>query len=230
MDPPVDEDRRPKIKVRFKSCDKALSRTNKHASPNALKQHAVECPVLRCMRCGDGGHAHEDCKSKKPIWGKDWKKRRECRKLRRSMRQPVKKYEGDVGVKSHQSACAVREPTMLKAAAATRCSTTDEDRRELDAIDNAGRVKGLHAVPTEEMRTAGRVDGELGKTDLGHDESGAGARTWTSIDGRFKEVEEPKDREIGLRRLQQGEQLKDVALVSNALDEKPAMERTVPDS
>jgi hypothetical protein len=160
------------------------------------------------------------------------------------MQRLVKNYESDVGVETHQSARAERKPTMLKAAAATRC-TTDEDRRQLDAMDNAVRVKGLHAVPTKEMKTDGRVDGEHGKTDVdkvpdgplrecgvrpgGHDESGAGARTWTSIDGRLKEVDEPKERETGLRRLQQGEQLKEVARVSNALDEESAR-RTMPNS
>ena len=158
------------------------------------------------------------------------------------MQRLAKNDEGDVGVKTHQSARAVREPTMLKAAAATRC-TTDKDRRQRDAMDNAVRVKGFHAVPTKEMKTAGRFDGEHGKTDLdkvpdgplreigvrpgGHDESGAGARTWTSIDDRLKEVGEPKERETGLRRRQQGEPLKEVARVSNALDEESAR-RTVP--
>ena len=244
MNPPMDEDGRLKTEVGDRSYAEALSRNIKPVGTNILKQPAVGCSVQKCMRCGNGGHAHEGCTSKKPIWGKDWKKHRERRK---HMRRPMRKYEGDVGAKAHQSVCMVRQPAMLKAAVAALCSSTDWDRHQPDVIDAAMSGKRLHAEAAAEMKTPARVGEESGcSVDLGKvlvdllevcynhsrgkDVSGAGATKRAGIAGCLKEVEEPMEHQPGLRRLQEVGQLKEVAQVGVALDVESATRRTVPDS
>ena len=87
-----------------------------------------------CSRCGGCGHFHDRCNvgADAVIWGIDWSKRRKSRKRRREAQKRTKsagmKTRGVESVKTHQSARAAQEPTMSKAATATRRDTADVDR------------------------------------------------------------------------------------------------------
>ncbi len=230
MDPPVDDDVRPKIGVRYKSYTEAISRDGKPVRVNTLKQPAVGCLVQKCMRCGDSGHAHDYCTSMKPTWGKDWRKHRERRKHRKGMRRLVKTLEGDVGVKTCQSICEVRQPTMSTAAASVRCNGLDEDQHQSDETGIVTSSKKLCAVIDRELETSVTVDSDpisglgldkvldgplrlCGACPSSSEEGGAGAGKWTRIDDRSQELEDPNRYGREIRRLQEVERLKEVAQI-----------------
>ena len=84
------------------------------------------------------------------------------------MQQRRRKRKGDVGMKTHQSARAMREPPALRAAASTQCKGAQERRYRTDAMDNATSGERLRVRTTAQMMTSTRVAGGSGSdVDVG---------------------------------------------------------------
>jgi hypothetical protein len=163
-----------------------ISKSCKPAEVDAVKQCSIGSTALKCKRCGDCGHAHESCTSSKPIWGRDWRKYRERRRHRRSMRRPEKSgIGGDAGVKTKTS--------------------VDGRLKELeDSEEHESAPRKLRQV--EQLR---EVAPEGCTSDLGQKSSGTESDTWSDV--RPKEVDAFEEKQPGARLMRQAERIKEVA-------------------
>ena len=222
--------------------DIGKARVTKQQEVAMVPLRKAASPVDRCKRCGDCGHSHGSCNSTRPIWGRDWSKYTDRRRLSRRRRRPEKK-RGNAGSETHGSASGARETVESTSATAMGRSNMIEDLRQADmmSITESGEERPT-SVPREQsacVDTTGGVVGDAGfRRELnglqktcsdrsrvskeGEDDT----KKQTSTDGCLKEVGNLKERERGVRRLGQEEPLKEVAKDGQATRTDPDRRRS----